>query len=433
MDISGNSYLVGSTESFGVGGSDIFLVKYNSSNALVWQRTWGGRLNDLGEGVAVDSSGNSYVTGYSYSYNANGNTILLRFNSSGNLSWQRSEGGGGGVAVGPSGSAYVIGVLSGGAKSSVIIERFDSSGSLIWDRNWSGIDSARVTAYAPVSSVASDPSGNVNVVGATYSYSSGFVSYAFLLHFDVLGNLLWQRVWASKNGASRPYDQAVGVAVNSPGEIYVAGNTNLIQNSGGFQFPLPVTFLSKYNSSGSLLWEKLWYANGESNSPRSIGADSSGNIYITGYTYPNNYLVKLNPDGIPLAQQAIRGTGGSPQGLSLASNSTSNVYIASTVSVAPPYPLCSIAGAMHGVNVTQNANGYPTGSPSISPTALTGNVTAPLANQAYAGASDAALLSYNPQSVGAIPTCTSLAIPPFLSLTTIILIAPLLYRARRRF
>lgn len=429
LDSLSNSYLVGTTSSFGVGGSDVFLVKYNSSNTLAWQRTWGGRLDDSGKAVAVDPLGNAYITGYSSSFNPGGDAFLLKFNASGSLLWQKNEGGGDGIATGPSGSSYVIQAAWYGG---VMVEKFDDSGSLIWDRNWSGIQYA--SPYFRVAGIASDPSGNVDVVGETYKFSSSYpysyVSYAFLLHFDASGNLQWQRVWVSKNNAANPTDSANGVAVDSTGNIYVIGTTTGA-GLGGFLAPA-VTFLSKYNSTGGLLWEKLWYADGEGNQPDSIGLDYSGNIILTGISYPHNYLLKLNPNGILLAQQSISGIGGYLPNLYLANNFTSNVLLATTVSNPPPYTICSSPGGMHSVNVTQKTSNYPVGSPILSPTNLNGNVTRPIANQTLSGANDAAMISYDPQNVGIIPSCSSLAISPLIPLTTITLIAPILIRARRR-
>lgn len=417
--------MVGTTSSFGVGGSDVFLVKYNSSNTLEWQRTWGGRLDDSGKGVAVDSLGNVYLTGYSYSFNPGGDAFLLKFNASGSLLWQKNDGGGDGVAIGPSGSSYVIGGINV-AFGNVLVERFDASGNIVWARNWSGIDTA--STYFTVSGIASDPSGNVNVVGGTYRFSSGYATYAFLLHFNALGNLLWQRVWVTKNNAADPTDTATSVAVDSSGDIYALGTTNLAQLSGA-----AVTFLSKFNSTGGLLWEKLWYVNGEGNQPKSLGLDNSGNVYISGgISYPDNYLLKIDPNGALLAQQSIRGTRGYIPYLYLANNFASNMFLAASISKPPPYTICNLAGAMHSVNVTQRTNTYPVRSPSITTTNLNGNVTDPLANQTYSGAGDAAMISYYPQNAGSFPSCSSLAISPLLPLTTIILIAPLLVRARRR-
>ena len=73
VDSSGNTYITGSfyeTVDFGginktsAGGSDIFALKLDSSSALQWVNNFGGINNDVGLGIDIDSSGNSYITGY---------------------------------------------------------------------------------------------------------------------------------------------------------------------------------------------------------------------------------------------------------------------------------------------------------------------------------------------------------------------------------
>jgi hypothetical protein len=72
VDSSGNSYITGYFEGkvdFGAGkvtsagAADIFILKLNSSGTFQWVNTFGGTSTDVGQGIAVDSSGNSYITG----------------------------------------------------------------------------------------------------------------------------------------------------------------------------------------------------------------------------------------------------------------------------------------------------------------------------------------------------------------------------------
>ncbi len=77
VDGSGKSYVTGyfyGTGTFGAGesnettltsagGIDVFVAKYDNSGALIWAKSAGGNLNDEAQGIAVDGSGNCYVTG----------------------------------------------------------------------------------------------------------------------------------------------------------------------------------------------------------------------------------------------------------------------------------------------------------------------------------------------------------------------------------
>jgi len=77
VDSSDNVYVAGSTESFGAGGKDLVLVKYDSSGAQQWNRTWGGSNYDYGIGVAFDSYDNVYVAGFTYSFGAGAEDMVL--------------------------------------------------------------------------------------------------------------------------------------------------------------------------------------------------------------------------------------------------------------------------------------------------------------------------------------------------------------------
>ena len=116
VDSSDNVYLAGQTDSFGAGGYDMVLVKYDSSGGQQWNRTWGGSIYfDSGEGVAVDSSDNVYLAGYTDSFGAGSDDmVLVKYDSSGGQQWNRTWGGGNRdygweVAVDSSDNVYLAG------------------------------------------------------------------------------------------------------------------------------------------------------------------------------------------------------------------------------------------------------------------------------------------------------------------------------------
>ncbi|GAI21421.1 unnamed protein product, partial [marine sediment metagenome] len=104
LDSSGNIYITGATASYGAGSFDVVLLKYNSSGNLQWSKIWGGPNNDTGDGIALDNLGNIYITGAT-SYETNlDDVFLLKYDSSGNLLWNKTWGGynyfaGGGIAL----------------------------------------------------------------------------------------------------------------------------------------------------------------------------------------------------------------------------------------------------------------------------------------------------------------------------------------------
>ena len=175
-----------------------------SSGDLAWQRTWGGTEYDWGprSAVALDSPGNAYVLGTTPSFGASkGDVLLLKFDPSGNLLWQRTWGRnepnfGWGLALDSSDDIYITGVTQsfGGTGHALFLVKFDSFGDLLWQRTRGGNDTAGC-GY----NVALDSLGDVYVVGITESAASSGSSDgdhrigedALLLKFGPSGNLLW--------------------------------------------------------------------------------------------------------------------------------------------------------------------------------------------------------------------------------------------------
>jgi hypothetical protein len=256
VDAFDNVYITGYTNSFTINmaTTQIFLLKYDSYGNLQFSVRWGGVKNDYGNGVAVDTFGNVYVVGTTNSFGAGGSdVVLLKYDSSGNLLFQKTWGGtqndyGTGVAVNGAGYVYLTGYtyslgLTPGI-SSVILLNYDPSGNLLFQKTWGGTKNDFGTG------ITVDMDGNVYVTGYTKSYSvAPGVPSAFLLKFDQAGDLLFQRIW----GGNRA-DFAYGVAVDSAENVYVTGYTfSFGPNTQGTNF-----FILKYDISGNLLFQKLY-------------------------------------------------------------------------------------------------------------------------------------------------------------------------------
>lgn len=94
VDDGGSAYATGGTQgnldgNINAGGSDIFIVRYNSTGNKQWVQLLGSSSNDCGQGIAVDSIGGIYVTGYTFgdldgNINAGGYDIFIaKYNGGG--------------------------------------------------------------------------------------------------------------------------------------------------------------------------------------------------------------------------------------------------------------------------------------------------------------------------------------------------------------
>jgi hypothetical protein len=159
VDSSGNIYVTGYTNSYGAGEYDVWTIKYNSSGDQIWNKTIGGASYDYGSAIAVDSSDNIYVTGNTLSYGAGDCDVwTIKYNSSGDQIWNKTIGGasydvGNAIAVDSSGNIYVTGntYSYGAGISDVWTARMDSDGYIQKPDRWKMFVGGSTTLPTPSS------------------------------------------------------------------------------------------------------------------------------------------------------------------------------------------------------------------------------------------------------------------------------------------
>jgi hypothetical protein len=299
-DSSGNIYVTGYTSgtldgNAYAGGGDIFLIKFDRSGNKLWSLLAGTDGFDSGNGIGLDSSGNIYITGFTsgsldQNTNAGGSDIfLIKYDSSGTKQWTRLAGtigqdSGTGVAIDNSGNVYVTGLTQGNLDGNInagpydsFLMKFDSAGIKQWTRlsGTTGDDQARA--------VGVDNSGNVYVTGLTQGNLDGNINAGggytdiFLMKYDSSGTKQWTRLAGTPS-----WDMGYGVAVDRGGNVYVTGLTqgNLDGNINAGPYD---SFLMKFDSAGIKQWTRLAGvgANGDS---YGVAVDTSGSVYLTGAT-----------------------------------------------------------------------------------------------------------------------------------------------------
>ena len=216
----GGYIIVGSTESYGAGGYDVYLVKTDSNGEMLWQKTFGGSNNDDGGSVQQTSDGGYIIGGETNSYGAGDYDVyLVKTNSNGDLLWEKTFGGNGidrGTSVQQtSDDGYVIAgvTTSYGASGDVYLVKTNSDGELLWQKTFGGSDSD----YGCCVQQTTD-SGYI-IAGQTYSYGSG-MDDVYLLKTNSHGDLQWQKTFGGS-------DQEFGYSVQqtSDGGYIIAGGT----------------------------------------------------------------------------------------------------------------------------------------------------------------------------------------------------------------
>jgi uncharacterized delta-60 repeat protein len=328
VDALGNVYVTGNG-SAQINEYDIATVKYNSAGVEQWVATYNGPANgwDRAHALAVDASGNVYVTGDSNGSGTSSDYATVKYNSNGVQQWVARYNGPGNavdtansIALDPAGNVYVTGFSTGsGTDYDYATVKYDSSGAEQWVVRYDGPVSGQDWASA----VALDTSGNVYVAG--FSVGSGTGSDYATIKYNGSGAEQWVRRYHHPGGGD---DWASAMALDSAGDIYVTG-----QSSGGYLTGFDCATV-KYNGLGAQQWVARYSGpqSGE-DKPFAIAVDPLQNVYISGYSLGSgtayDYVtVKYNSSG---AQEwAARYNGpanGTDQGQGAAQDPLGNILV----------------------------------------------------------------------------------------------------------
>lgn len=349
-DDRGNVYITGYTNSdldgnTNAGGYDMFLVKYDGEGKKQWTRLLGTSGFENGHDVATDSSGSVYVTGMTEG-NLDGNTnagyydmFLVKYDSEGNKQWTRQLGtssndDGNGVATDNDGNVYVTGTTHGqlgengiASNDDIYIVKYDSAG----DRQWTRQLGSSENDWG--SNVATDSVGNVYLTGVISGDLAGNISAgkddSVIAKYSDEGDLLWNRQFGM-SGYSYVWG---GIATDSSGNIYVAGDTDTSGEDDGSDYdPLVV----KYNSEGDQQWTRIYGTSGLGGI-HGIAIDSTDNVYVTGGTEGimegnvdesnrDLYIIKYNSEGVEQWMRQ-RSTAQSDYGADIAIDGSDTIYV----------------------------------------------------------------------------------------------------------
>ena len=217
----GGFTVAGSTESFGAGAEDVWLIHTDATGDTLWTRTYGGSDYDFGKSGQPTSDGGFIVTGYNRSFSGGECDLwLIRTDAKGDTLWTRTYGGSGGeagwsVQQTSDGGFIVAGYTSsyGAGGDDVRLIRTDSLGGTLWARTYGGI--AGDVGY----SVQQISDSGFIVAGETQSFGAGGGD-VWLIRTDATGDTLWTQTYGGSD-----YDGGYSVQQTYDDGFIVAGMT----------------------------------------------------------------------------------------------------------------------------------------------------------------------------------------------------------------
>jgi hypothetical protein len=342
VDGAGNAYVTGWTDStnfptgtdafqvvYGGGESDAFVAKLNpAGDVLVYSTYLGGSDGDAGYGVAVDTTGNAYVAGWTNSLNfpttasafqtSFGDAFVTKLDGTGSALMYSTylsvngEAEVGEIAVDAAGNAYVVGSLwFFNGDTAAMVVKFDASGSkLVYFNTFRGTRSDGSLKDFGFG-IAVDGDGNAYVTGWTKSPDFPTTENAFqpvfaggkkcsrlscpgdvfVAKLDPDGALVYSSYLGGKDG-----DTAYDIAVDSAGSAYLTGVTASKRDfptadpfqpafGGGYQD----AFVAKVDATGSALLYSSYLGGSGTDIGLGIAVDGDGNAYVTGWTTSTDF------------------------------------------------------------------------------------------------------------------------------------------------
>lgn len=267
----GGYIIAGYTQSFGEGLSDIWVLKLSFAGDIEWQHTYGGIQDEEAYSIQETIDGGYVVVGYTESFGL-GNTDIwvLKLTQEGDIEWQRTFGGSGDEWANSvqqtSDGGYIIGGSSdsfGNGEVGFLVIKLNALGNDVWQEYYTPF----VNGY--LRSIQETSDGGYIAAGHIYP-SINYSVDLLILKLDSIGRIDWKRYY----GGSQD-DWANAIQVTGDGGYFVAGYTESF-GAGNLDF-----WVLKLTSAGDIDWESAIGGSGD-DWANSAHQTSDGGFIVAG-------------------------------------------------------------------------------------------------------------------------------------------------------
>jgi hypothetical protein len=290
----GGYIIAGYTYSFGAGAEDVLLIKTDASGSVQWAKTIGGADSERAYSVQQTNDGGYIIAGKTSSFGASsGDVLLIKTDASGNVQWAKTIGSGffdyaTSVKQTSDGGYIAVGTFNIGGGPHALLIKTDASGNVQWTKNF---------GHGYATSFQQTNDGGYIIAGWTNYFGLGS-SDVFLIKTDTSGNVKWVKTL----GTNYSNEYAHSVKQTSDGGYIIAGRI------GGD------LLLIKTDTIGNVQWAKTIGGSGNNDYATSLQQTTDGGYILTGTTNSfgfgsdDVFLIKIDANGNIQWAKTIGGT-----------------------------------------------------------------------------------------------------------------------------
>ena len=294
-DSCGNVYVAGNTDSTigGVNNYNFLIIKYGPGGDTLWVRSYNGidttsLRDDLVSDMTIDASGNVYVTGRSMNKYGNFDYATVKYSTDGVLQWVKRYNAPyndidipRAIAVDNSGNVYVTGQSRfSSASYQYVTIKYNTNGDSLWLINYNGGGNESFAL-----GLSLDNAGNCYVSGYSIRYAESW--NLVTIKYSPSGIAQWTIMY---NGTGANTQEVLtAMKMDTSGNIYLTGYSNMSSPNMDY-------LTVKYDKNGNYQWAKTYNGTGNADDySLSLATDLSGNVIVTGYSYGtgSNNLIKI--------------------------------------------------------------------------------------------------------------------------------------------